>query len=248
MLAYNFILSVKTQMENTVILKGYTDEEKGAYLGALASLATADQSASQEELDHLSEIADAAEISAAQKEMVLRAAKEITPEELKKCLDILRSSDLRFSLVAELITFAKADGNYDDAERKNIEGLASQLGLSEKQFSLLDSFVTKANESAVTEPEVQKQGFLDSLGFNDKFKSEGMSMNGISKGLLAFAAPMVLGSLFKRRMSGRPGGLSPLGGLGSGVGLGSLLAGLSMGRGYSNTGGLLGRLFGARRY
>ena len=235
-------------MENTVILKGYTDEEKGAYFGAIASLATADQSASQEELEHLAEIADAAEISAQQKEMVLRAAKEITPEELKKCLDILRTSELRFSLVAELISFAKSDGSYDETERKNIEALASQLGLTEKQHSLLDSFVTKANANAVSQPDEKKMGFLDSLGFNDKFKSEGMNLSGISKGLLAFAAPMILGSLFRRRISGRPGGLSPMGGFGSAGGLGSLLSGLSMGRGYSNTGGLLGRLFGGRRY
>jgi uncharacterized tellurite resistance protein B-like protein len=233
-------------MENTVILKGYSDREKGAYLGAIASLATADKSASQEELDFISQLSDAADISEEQKQMVLRAATEITPEELKKCLDILRTSDLRFSLVAELISFAKSDGNYDEQERQNIEALGRQLGVSEKQFSLLDSFVMKSNENVEQQPEVQKHGFLDSLGLNDKFKSEGMNMSGISSGLLAVAAPMLLSSLFRRRISGRPGGLSPLGGMGAGGGLGSLLSGLSMGRGFGNTGGLLGRMFGHR--
>ena len=234
-------------MENTVILKGYSDQEKGAYLGAIASLATADQSATQQELDHLSALADAAEISAEQKSMVMRAAKEITPEELKKCLSILRNSELRFSLVAELISFAKSDGNYNEEERSNIEALASELGVNEKQFTLLDSFVTKTTDQPA-QAEPQKQGFLESLGLNDKFKSEGMNMSSVTKGLLAVAAPMLLGSLFRRKLSGRSGGLSPLGGMGMGMGLGSLLSGLNMGRGFSNTGGMLGRLFGSRRF
>jgi len=247
-MACNFNHLRKSNMENSVILKGYSDEEKGAYLGAIASLATADQSATQQELDHLGSLCDAAEVSGAQKEMVLRAAKEITPEELKKCISILRNSELRFSLVAELISFAKSDGNYNEEERNNIEALAAELGVSEKQFSLLDSFVTKANDQVEQKPEEQKQGFFESLGLNDKFKSEGMNMSGITKGLLAVAAPMLLGSLFRRRLSGRSGGLSPFGGFGMGAGLGSVLSGLNMGRGFSNTGGLLGRMFGSRRF
>jgi uncharacterized tellurite resistance protein B-like protein len=233
-------------MDNAVILKGYSDEEKGAYLGAIASLATADAAATQQELDHIAALADAAEISAEQKEMVLRAAKEITPEELKKCLSILRTSELRFSLVAELISFAKSDGNYNEEEKKNIESLAAELGVSGKQFSLLDSFVTKANEKVEQEPEPHKQGFLESLGLHDRFNSEGMNMPGISKGILAVAAPLLLGQLFRRKLSGRGGGLSPFGGMGAGLGLGSVLSALNMGRGFSNTGGLLGRMFGRR--
>ena len=231
-------------MESTTILKGYTDQEKGAYLGAIASLATADQSASAEEISYISEVADAADISPQQKEMVLRAAKEITPEELKKCLDILRNSELRFSLIAELISFAKADGQYGEEEKSNIEEVAKELGINNRQFSLLDTFVTKAAESPEAAEPVASHGFLDSLGLNDRFKSEGMNMSGMGKGLLAIAAPLLLGNLFRRRITGRPSGF---GGLGAGGGLGSLLGGLSMSRGFGNTGGLLGRLFGGRR-
>jgi uncharacterized tellurite resistance protein B-like protein len=239
-----FYRNTKTQMENTVILKGYSDQEKGAYLGAIASLATADKMATKEELDQLAALADAAEISAQQKEMVLRAAKEITPEELNKCMEILRTSELRFSLIAELISFAQTDGHYGEEERRSIEEMAKQLNVNERQFSLLDSFVDKANKTA-EQPE-QKAGFLDSLGLGDKFKSEGMNLSGISKGLLAVAAPFFLGNLFRRKLSGRAGGLSPFGGFGAGAGLGSVLSGLSMGRGFGHTGGLLGRMFGRR--
>ena len=38
--------------KQTTILEGYSDLEKGAYIGAIASLATADRIASPEEADH----------------------------------------------------------------------------------------------------------------------------------------------------------------------------------------------------
>ena len=37
----------------TTILSGYSDMEKGAYLGAIASISTADRSASEEELEYI---------------------------------------------------------------------------------------------------------------------------------------------------------------------------------------------------
>jgi uncharacterized tellurite resistance protein B-like protein len=235
-------------MEST-LLKDYSDEEKGAYLGAIASLATADHSATQEELDHIGELADAAMVSPVQKAMILRAAREISEDELQHCIHILRTSELRFSLVTELISFAKSDGNYDMQEKQNIEKIAQQLGIDNKQFSLLDHFVTKTNEANVTAEEPAKQGFLESLGLGDKFKAAGINMGSLNKGLLAIAAPLLLGKLFGGRrggpMGGRVGGMG--GGLLGGAGLGSLLSMLSMGRGFGNTGGLLSKFLGGRR-
>src|SRR5690349_24495310 len=103
------------------ILAGYTDREKGAYLGAIASIATADRSASEEELNHLRTLAQAAELSPEQEAAVVRAAEEMSPEELKKCLDILKTSKLKYSLVADVMTFAKVDGNYTEEEKENIK-------------------------------------------------------------------------------------------------------------------------------
>src|SRR5215213_5183703 len=98
--------------QQVTLLKDYSDMEKGAYLGAIASIATADHSATEEELDYLMALADSAELSEEQKDGVARAATELTPDELKRCIDILKTSELRFSLITDLISFAKADGNY----------------------------------------------------------------------------------------------------------------------------------------
>ena len=45
------------------ILEGYSDMEKGAYLGALASIATADRSATEEEITYLQALCESANLS-----------------------------------------------------------------------------------------------------------------------------------------------------------------------------------------
>ncbi|MEO5570852.1 MAG: TerB family tellurite resistance protein [Bacteroidia bacterium] len=235
-------------METKALLSDYTDEEKGAYLGAIASLATADHVASEEELINISELADRAGISDDQKQLVLQAATELSGEELDRCIEILKNSELRFSLITDLISFAKADENYDDEEKSKIEEMSQQLGINKSQFSLLDHFVTKSNETNQLSNTPPKQGFLESLGLGDKFKTEGINMSGLGKGLLAIAAPLLLGKLFMSRGNRAGGmGVSGSGGMGSG-GLGSIISALSMGRGFGNTGGMLSRLLQGRRF
>ena len=222
----------------TTLLTNYSDQEKGAYLGAIASLATADHSATPEELQHMDQLADAAGISSAQKEMVLRAATEMSGDELRRCLEILSNSELRFSLVTELIAFAKTDGNYDEKEKKTIEDISAKLGINQNQFSLLDHFVTKSEEAKETSEETPRKNILDSLGLGEKFKAAGIDMSSLTKGLLAIAAPLLLGKLF----SGSRGRTGRMGSLTGGAGIGSLLSMLSMGRGFGSTGGLLGKI------
>jgi len=128
-------------MDNRHVLEGYSDQEKGAYLGAIASLATADRQASDEELQYLTALCDAADISEPQKEAVIRASTELSGEELKNCLNILKNSDLRFSLVTDLIAFAKADDSYGEEEQQKIKEISQYLGVDENQFSLLEEFL-----------------------------------------------------------------------------------------------------------
>src|SRR4051812_42751726 len=99
------------ELNTESILTGYSEREKGAYLAALASLSTADRQASQQELDHLREVAQAAGLSQQQEQFILQSATDISGEELKKCLDVLKTSQLRFSLITDLIALAKADEN-----------------------------------------------------------------------------------------------------------------------------------------
>jgi uncharacterized tellurite resistance protein B-like protein len=236
-------------MENTHVLEGYSDQEKGAYLGAVASIATADRQASEEEMQYIAALCEAADISETQKEAVMRAANELSGEELKKCLDILKNSDLKYSLVTDVIAFAKADNNYAAEEQKRVEEISQYLEVNQTQFSLLNEFTEKAAVKDVPAEEKAKPSFLSSLGLNDKLKNAGINSNGLMKGLLAIGGPILLGSILSgamRRRGRGTGMFGNMGGLMGGAGLGSIIGMLSGGRGFRNTGGLLGRIFGNR--
>jgi len=236
-------------IDNNKILQGNNDLEKGAYLGAIASIATADRQASEEEMEYIAGLCEAADLSTEQKESVMRAATELSSDELTRCLDILKKSDLRFSLVADLIAFGKSDENYNEAEQTNVKKIAVYLGVDEQQFSLLDQFAekTKAKDIASPVSENNHQYFLSSLGMKQKLESAGINGSSLMKGLIGFAAPMILSGLFSRGLgrgrSSASAGNNSNGGFGGG-GLSSIIGMLNGGRGFGSTGGLLGKILG----
>lgn len=234
------------------MLEGYSDQEKGAYLGAVASIATADRQASDEEMQYIAALCDAADISEPQKEAVIRAANELSGDELKKCLDILKNSDLKYPLVTDIIAFAKADNNYATEEEQRVKEISQYLGVDQTQFSLLNEFTEKAAAKDVPVEEKAKPSFLSSLGINEKLKTAGINPNGLMKGLLGIAGPILLGSMLsgalRRRGRGSAGMFGNIGGLLGGARIGSLIGMLSGGRGFRSSGGLLDRILGRRFY
>ena len=119
-------------------------------------------------MQYIAALCDAADISETQKEAVMRAANELSGEELKKCLDILKNSDLKYSLVTDIIAFAKADNNYAAEEQKRVEEISQYLEVNQNQFSLLNEFTEKAAVKDVPAEEKANPSFLSSLGFKDK--------------------------------------------------------------------------------
>lgn len=226
------------------LLKDYSDIEKGAYLGAISSIATADHSATEEEVEYIMALADSANLSDEQKQAVRRAATELTGQELKKCLDILKNSDLKYSLVTDLISFAESDKKYSDEERANVEKISQYLGINQQQFNLLDQFVKKTAEAQPEPEEVTKPTFLSKLGLEQKFQNSGINMGSLTKGLLGIAGPLILANLIRGRQNrGMSSSLNPFG-MGGRGGLGSIISMLSGGRGFSRTGNMFNRVFG----
>jgi uncharacterized tellurite resistance protein B-like protein len=224
-------------------LEGHTDIEKGAYLGAIASIAMADRQASEEEIQYLTELCRAADLSELQTQAVIRAANELQGKELTRCLDILKDSDLRFSLITDMLAFAKADGNYDEAEQENVSEIAEYLQVDQHQFSLLDQFADKAASTEVPPEAIAHPNFLSSIGLKDKLENEGIDGGSLLKSLASIAGPLVLGGMLARGMSGRPSAGSG-GGMYEGGGLSSIIGMLSGKRDMSSMGGLLGRVLG----
>jgi uncharacterized tellurite resistance protein B-like protein len=247
------------EVQSETLLTKYAAHEKVAYLGALAGLATADREASTDEIEQLREIAHAAGLSNEDEQNILQAAKDMSGNDLKNHLDVLKGSPLRYSLITDLISLAKADGNYTDEERKMIEKVAKYLNVSENQFAALDQLVNKAAADGRSPEEFARPDYLQSTGMEQKFSNAGFDMGSIGKSLFGFLGPVLLGSLAggalgKTTGSGAFGGLggallggllqgrSKAGGMGSPGGLGSLISGLNTSRNNQSMGGLLGRL------
>jgi uncharacterized tellurite resistance protein B-like protein len=253
--------------QDTHILKDYSDQEKTAYIASIASIATADRQASQEEIEFLQALTDSAGLSQAEEQVVLQSARDTSTASLQGHLSILQNSNLRFSLISDIISFAKADGHYTPEEESKIKAIASYLNIDESQYSALNQFVDKAASAQQAGQDVTQQGFLDSSGVGSKLKQSGIS-SGFMKGALAFMAPVIMSRMMGRGRSGMGGGLlgGLLGGMGGGMmggggmtggmgnrgGLGSIFSTLSGGRSYGSQGGLgsvlggLGGLLGGR--
>jgi len=259
--------------QTITILDGYSDREKGAYLGAIASIATADREAGEEEMAYIDALIESANISDEQAGIIRNAASSnVSDSDLKHFLDELKGSELRFSLVSDVIAFSQSDSNYSEEEKRNVESIANYLGVNQEQFSVLDQFTRKAvneapQQAAALESEQQSpQGFLENLGFGDKLKNAGINTSSLMKGALGILGPILLAKMFSGRRGASGGGGGALGGLlGGGLGgllagggLGSLLGGsrgsggllgglLGGGRGFGAAGGLLGRILGGGR-
>lgn len=239
------------ETKSNTILEGYSEREKGAYLGAIAALATADRKATEEELDFLEDLSEGAGLSASQREAVLRAAVELSGDELTQCIEVLKASDLRFSLVADLIAFAEVDNNYSPEEREFVERITKALGVNKTQFSLLDQFVQRSAQSGRPVEEASKAGFLDTLGLRDQFSQAGINTPSMGRGLLGMLGPMLLAGMVmkgsrRRRHTGYgtgmgfPGGMMGGGGMG---GFGSIFSALTgRRRSSSGMGSLLSRM------
>jgi len=248
---------------NTQILDGFSAAEKTAYVTAIASIATADQSASELELNYLQNLAQVAGLSDADTARVVTAATETNGESLKPALDSLKNSELKYSLVTDLMAFAQADNEVVDQEKTHIQTIASYLNISSEQMEALNEYVQHTTQQAVATPLSGQSaaggldGLLSGSGLGEKLQNSGINIGSLAKGLLSFVGPMIMGNLLNKGLQSPNatgklpggGGLGDLlggltGGSGSGGGgLGDLLGGLS-GRGGSGQGGLGGLLGG----
>ncbi|WBA41257.1 TerB family tellurite resistance protein [Hymenobacter canadensis] len=225
-------------MSNSPLLQNYSDSEKAAYLSVIASLASADREASATEIEFLQQLAHEAGLSGGATQQVLSAARDASNETIKSNLDALRNSDLRYSLVTDLISFARADGAYANDEEAMINKISAYLGITPQQTQTLNQVVDQAAHVPHDASDPAKQGFFG--GITDKLESAGIPKGALMAGLLGVVAPMVLS-----KVMGGGRGQSSGGGLMGGMTGGGTLGGLMGGAmGGSSMGGLLGGLLG----
>lgn len=209
------------------LLQNYSEAEKTAYLSAVASLASADREASPAETQFLQALTQQAGLAGGAAQQVMAAAQDSTNETVKQNLDALKDSDLRFSLITDLISFARADGAYANNEEAMVDKMAAYLGVNPEQQQALETVVDQAAQVPHDAEDPAKKGFFDGIG--DKLSSVGIPKSALLAGLLGVVAPMVI----SRVTGGAPRS-------NSGGGLGGLLGGAAQ----SGMSGLLGGLLG----
>ncbi|OGX82581.1 hypothetical protein BEN47_04150 [Hymenobacter lapidarius] len=221
------------------LLQNYSETEKTAYLSAIASLATADRQASGAELEFLQALAQQSGLSGGATQQVLAAAQDSTNQTIQQNLDALKGSDLRFSLITDLISFARADGSYANEEEAMITKMSQYLGINQQQQQTLETVVDQAAKVQHNPEDPAKEGFFSGIG--DKLSSVGIPKGALLGGLLGVVAPMVISRVMgggRGQSQGMGGGM--MGGLGGGGSLGGLLGGAAN----SGLGGMLGSLLG----
>lgn len=223
---------------DTQLLQNYSEAEKTAYLSAIASLASADRQASEAETQFLQALAQQAGLSDGAAQQVLAAAHDPSNQGIQQYLDVLKGSDLRFSLVTDLISFARADGAYSNDEEAMISKMAQYLGINPEQKQTLEAVVDQAAAVPHDPQDPAKEGFFGSIG--SKLSSVGIPKNALMAGLLGVVAPMVISRVMgggrQNQGYGNQGGGGLLGG-----GMGGLLGGAAN----SGLGGMLGGLLGS---
>ena len=225
--------------QETQLLKDYSVNEKGAYLAAIASVASADRVASPEEIEFLTLLSQAAGLPADSQQEVIAVAKDPSNVSVQKCLDVLKNSELRFSFITDVMSFAKADGKLDTTEQAKIQQMAQYLNINQQQFGALQQFVHKAGEAQQQGQNPTDPAFLQNSGLANMLGQSGVPTGGLMKGLLGVLAPIVI----SRMMSGRGGGMGSTGaGMGGGL-LGGLLGNV-MGGGNAGLGGMMGGMGG----
>ena len=229
---------------NTQLLQNYSESEKTAYLSSIASLATADRQASPAEGQFLQALCQQAGLSADSTQQVSTAAQDPNNETIQQHLDVLKSSDLRYSLITDLISFSRADGAYSNDEEAMVDKISQYLGINQQQQQTLETVVDEAAEVAHNPQDPAKEGFFGSIG--DKLSSVGIPKGALMAGLLGVVAPMVLSKVMGGGSSNANDGYgnqNSSGGLGGllGGGMGGLLGGAAQ----SGMGGMLGGLLGS---
>lgn len=201
--------------DNKHPLLEYPDHEKKAYLCVVASIASADNDVSDQEIANLRTLCRKVELSSRARAEVMAAAECPQAAPIKQYLDHLRESDLRYTLLADMMFLALADRDFSSEERSEVAQIAMVLGINSEQVKAIEEYVRAYLDlkgDASTTPEELKQATGDVLA-------------GLAAAGVPVAAVAVSGTVWGLSTAGIISGLTALGlGFGLAPGLGVVVA------------------------
>jgi len=197
--------------ENNHPLSAYADDEKKAYLCVVASLAAVDSDVTDEEISNLRQLCRKVDLSKRSVGEVLATAEEPRTAPIKEYIARLATSDLRFTLLTDMLFLAYADRDYTLEERTEVSRIALELKVTSEQLRAIEDYV---------------KAFLDFKNSGATSSAELKKFSGdVVAGLAATGVPVaavaVSGSVWGLSTAGIISGLTALGlGLGVATGIG----------------------------
>ena len=199
--------------ETKHLLTSYSQGDKVAYLSIVASIASADHNVSDEEIAHLRKLCKSVEISSKGLGTVISAAEHPSKVNVVKYIKDLSSSDLRFSLMTDIIALAFADDEFTSEEETKITAMAKTLKIKPDQLAAIKKYI-EAVRSAQT-----STGTADSLKKLGGDVTAGLAASGVPIAAVAIAGYSGLSA------AGIASGLAVLGlGFGMATGIGAVAA------------------------
>ena len=192
-----------------------TDKEKVAYLSIVATIAAADRNVSSDEIDNLLKLGEQVKISSDGLGKIISAAKEPNSAPIKEYIAELKSSELRFTLVADMYFLGYADDKLTKDEIDEIKKISQQLNVKNEQVEAIAKYVKAMIDQA--KGKIEGKETLKNVGSE---VAGSLAAAGVPLGAVA-----VSGSVFGLSAAGMTSGLAALGlGFGMATGIGAVAA------------------------
>ena len=116
-------------------------DERLDYLTVLAAVVAADGKVDDREISRLLALVRALGVPNADISVVLDSAEKPATDRVRAALRRLNDSDLRFTLMIELIFMAHVDDDLDEAESQELSSVAEALGINSEQRTAMAEYV-----------------------------------------------------------------------------------------------------------
>lgn len=211
----------------------YPEVERVDYLSVVASLASVDGKVTDNEIERIREFCEQIDIGNIGIGLVIAAVEDPSVVDVSTILSRLAQTDLKFTLLADMLFMAHADGICCPEEQEEIHKIATMLHISTEQIEAMNTYVETVL-TATSKKTKRSDADWKRIG------SETASV--LASAGIPFGAVAIAGSIFGQ---GITSGLAALGmGLGVTTGIG---VAVSLGVGsYFGVRWLCQKLFGAQ--
>ncbi|WP_157638181.1 TerB family tellurite resistance protein [Flexithrix dorotheae] len=162
------------------ILLNFGKQERVSYLVALSTLAMADGEVEEGEVKLIQTMCENSELDGKETGVVMAAVYAPDNVDLVSHLDNLTSSDLRFSLMTDILLLVNADGELEEEEIAQVAQLKLRLNISNEQYATLGQYVN-ALQTFKNKGALDGQ-FLKEVGLESVFQKHGIPIAAFEAG------------------------------------------------------------------